>query len=258
MTRYCDSSVASPASSDDSRNAGSATPDSSTSSSDESLIMIMRDPPRVFGMNLSVFLILFYLFEVTTGALHLALIVQASVDIGGSYLITIMFGLLSPISCMYWFLSVLFIAFGARMLFSPTRDYYKAASHFRRWSRVTRYLFVSWIMAMTQFLFGCYMFVKGTSLSHNIGRTLDLKGIPRKAARRKFAEAVARNFDSLVYSNSNTALKNPLNILYTCGNKPGFIIPLLVCIPLAVIVLGIRTQEKYYNWRFARTNIRID
>lgn len=262
MTRHCDSSVADPDSSDLSDVETEEEWKSSSSAdekSDESDILMLKGrEPTIVGANITVCLWAFYLFTISVGCAHFILVMQATTALKGSYLITVMFGLLGPISAFYWFLTGVFAVHGFRALYMRARDFYLAASYFRRWVRVSRYLRVTALTCSVQFVYGCMMFVKGTSMSESASRIMDQERIPKESRQRKATAIAASLYDSLVLSNAGVAMAYPLNFLHFTGKQIGVMIPFGIVLPIAFLSGGLRALEIYYNWRYLKSGISID
>lgn len=252
MTRFNDSSV---------EEADSSTYEIDSSSSTESSnekIMVRAKKPTYVGMSVELYMWLVSLLMLAIGLLHLLMISYTSAGIRGGYIITIMFGLLGPISGIYWIICIMFAVLGFKALYQTHRDYYTAASWFRRWVRTTRFLFVALLVCLVQFIFGCYMFAKGTSIGYNIDHILSRRGIASNSYKALIVRYLGSLHDDLVMGNPNYAISYPLNFLYGCGKQLGVSIPFVIIVPTLILSTGITAQEVYYNWRFEKAGIAID
>jgi hypothetical protein len=169
---------------------------------------------------------------------------------------TIMFGILSPISLIYWAVALIYSWFGIRVLFLRQDDYWLAASYFRRWTRITRYLVVCCAAALMHFLLAALMFVYATSLQYHLGEFIRVNQVG--GWKRSALETYARLHDDLILSQVHMDYPFPLDFVTLCGVRWAPMAQLVIILPLMIISLGMYTQIKYYNWRYAHTGIRID
>ena len=258
MPRFRDSSVEDPNTSEDESSVDAMSYSDTSSVSDGEPIMIRKRQPSILGVGISVVLWIVYLFIVGVAIGHMSLILQTTLQIKGAYLITVLFGLLSPISMIYWVLTFVFSVFGYQALFITANNYYLAARYFRRWVRITRYLRVAAVACSIQYVYGCTMFVNATSMSYNMSRLQDAQGLSKTDRKRILTEQVTSLYDSLVFSNPNVALIYPLNFIHFSGMHPGLTIPIGIILPILFLSGGLHAQEIYYSWRYSQSGVTID
>ena len=222
-------------------------------------ILIRKKVPKLMGfVGIPFYMMTMYLLIIIFAVLHCALVLQATIQIKSGYIVTVFFGILGPISLFHWFISILFAFTGGIALFSRNRDYMQSAHQFRQWTRITRYFMLSIIVTSAQFMYGCYMFVHALSMKNIIARELEFRGVPQSSNKRFMLEELADWYDKLVYSNANSALVYPLNLLYSIGDHWGTYVPLAVILPWACIAYGHKAQIVYFNWKFYSSGLQID
>lgn len=221
-----------------------------------SVVKVKRKRPLILGTNVTYFLTLFYLLSITLTLFNIILVVYTSAGIKGGFVVTILFGILGPISIVYWVISFWFCITGALSLFGKPHDFLTAASDFRKWHKASFFLLISWLVTSLQFLFGCYMFVTVTSVENAAKVYMDLQRT--KGLKRKIILEFARFYDSYIKYNPNTEYTFPLNFLVTCGRQYGIWIPLIAVIPVLFMYAGLHAQRRYYEWRFESSRIKID
>ena len=242
MVRRADSSIESPGSDEGER--------------EERPILIKRTRPNLLGINLTFLLNVGFLFHVGIAALHCAFVVGTSARVNGGEIMSLMYGFLGPIAVIFWAVVLMYVFHGTRALYTTPKDYWLAASYFRRWARISRYLIVAQTAALAHFFLGCYMLVYSTSLSfHAVSfmRKNKLKGF-RRAGVKRYAEL----HDTLILADVTAHHPFPLNFFMWCGRSWGYMAGFGMLVPLLSFYMSLMAQEKYYNWRFAHTGIKID
>jgi hypothetical protein len=222
---------------------------------EERPILVNKNRPRLLGANVTAVMLLVYFFTIGILTLHLAVVLGCSFRIKGGYVITLMFGILGPIPIVYWILSIMYIIYGAIAFIRRQRDFWEAASLFRRWTRISRYLMVAMISALVNMIFGSGMFVYGTSLEYNLKYRLQKLGYD--GVKKDFLNLYAKIHDEFISSQVNMHQPFPLNVLISLSVNWGWAI-VVILVPPLILYIGIRAQESYYTWRFGHTGIKID
>lgn len=235
--------------------AGDASDTQSLLPEDDRPILVSKIRPKLFGINVTFIMFIVYLCVITTFVLHLALVMGCSFRIKGGYVITLTFGILGPIPLVYWILAIMYAIYGAVAFFYKHRDYWAAASLFRRWTRVSRYLLLALVSAYVNLFFGSRMFVYGTSLEYHVNKHMKTNKIT--GLQQELSMAYSKLHDELVSSQVNMHQPYPLNILISLSVNWGLWSVALIFPPLVAYV-GILAQEAYYTWRFGHTGIKID
>ena len=228
----------------------------SGSSSDDEVIMVKRKQPKIIGLNASVYLYVFVMTLLLVGVMHMQLVVYLSA-IRYGWIMTVMFGLLGPISVMFWILAVTFTTQAFRVLLTHVDDYRGSANMFRRWARTSRLMIVTFIGTMTQFIFGCFMFVTATSMEHTAYEILKQRRTP-PGWFPSMVLAFAELYDILISVNYNVLYQYPLNLIAKTGRHWASTSLLIFVVPLAIMLVGVQAQIKYYDWKFGRLGIEID
>ena len=228
----------------------------SSSTSDEEVVLVRRQVPKLMGLNLSILLYVFLMAVIIVTALHFEIIVHLS-SLRYGWVMTLMFGLLGPISVLFWLLASLFVVQGYRVLISSSGDFREDGQRFRRWVRTSRLLIVAFIAAMTQFFFGCFMFVTATSLEHTAEERMRLRNVPQ-GWKRSLVIALAGLYDSIMSLNYNLLYAYPLNIVAMSGKHWATTSLALFFLPLTIMIICARAQGRFYAWKFEQLRIRID
>lgn len=219
-------------------------------------ILVKRERPKILGVPVTAIMMFVYMSNIAVFILDAVLILGCSYALRGGYVITIMFGLLGPITFVYWGLSLIYIVYGARALFIKQEDFWQAASAHRRWTRISLYLLISMATAFIHVWFGARMFVYATSMEYHIEdhmRKNNIKGNKREAIR-----FYSKIHDEFILSDANMHNPFPWNVLTLMAMNWGLWIPLAIILPIGLLYLGVLAQEAYYNWRYSHTGIRID
>lgn len=246
MPRRCDSSI----------DSGTGSESDVDSNDANRRILVKKIAPTILGINLTFILHMTYFLTLFIAVFHCVVVLGTSFVIGRGYIMTIMFGILSPITLVYWAVTLIYAWFGTRVLFLRQNDYWLAASYFRRWTRITRYLLVCCAAALLHFLLAAFMFVYAVSLGYHFGEYIRLNKIV--GAKRSALNLYAGLHDDLILSQVQMHYPFPLDFVTMCGVRWGSMAPLVIVLPLLIVSLGMYTQFKYYNWRYAHTGIRID
>lgn len=223
---------------------------------EEPEIRVRIKRPTLLGINITYFLTLFYLISIVLTLFNIILVIYTSAGLKAGYVITILFGILGPISIVYWSVALWFIITGARCLFGKSENYLSAATDFRKWYHATLFMLVAWMITSLQFLFGCYMFVTLTSLENSVKIQMDLNGADAKTKKR--GVKAARVYDWFIKYDPSTDYTFPLNFIVDCGRQHGLWIPLIGVIPSLLIYAGSYSQRLYYRWRFESAIVKID
>ena len=222
-------------------------------------VLIRKKAPVLLGfVSIPFYMMAMYLLALITSVLHCMIVLQTTVRLKGGYVVSVFFGLLGPISVIHWIISLLFAVIGAMTMFSRSRDYMHCAVQFRRWVRISRYFILSLIVTTIQFFYGCSMLVRGLSLHNTVVREMDANGVARNDRQRYVAEATAKQYDVIFYSNANLSLAYPLNLLYNMANQWGYTVTLAMIFPWTFFIFGHNAQIRYFNWRFRSAGINID
>ena len=223
---------------------------------DRPRILIKKARPKLLGINVTLILPVIYLVMLIILILHLALIISVSARIRGGYVVTLMFDLLGPVAIFYWLFALLYVFFGARVLFFNEADYWIAARRFRLWVQVTRLMIVGQTVALLHLIFGCVMFVNSISIEFHIDSYI--KRNRYTGIRKAALERVAEVHDVLFRSQSNMSHRFPLNVLSNIGADWGLLGTIIAGFPFLFCLAGIFAQEAYYKWRYAHTGKSLD
>jgi hypothetical protein len=186
-------------------------------------------------------------------------LIGVAISYGQGYLMLIYtFGFLSPSTCLNWALLLIFLITGWRAIFLSDRSYHATAKRYRVWCRVSRFFAVSWFISSATFVFNCYMFANGMSISGSINDNLD--SLANERNTRFWYEREIRSFgnvlDFVAYSNPSMTLKFPIDYYVFNGRWMGVSIVMILILPFSYIYSCLWAQSKYYRWRFF-PNIKV-
>ncbi len=222
----------------------------------ERRILVKKARPKLMGINVTLILPVMYLATIIVFVLHFTLVVAVSTKIKGGYVITLMFGILGPVPAIYWVFALLYIYFGAKILFTSQKDYYVAAENFRRWTELSRYHFIALTVALIHLVSGCVMFVRAISLEFHAKKLIKRRNIT--GLRELTILSLAELHDTLFLGGSNMSHDFPLNIVANIGAEWGLLGSAVVGIAMAVSFIGLLAQESYFKWRFAHTGYLLN